>query len=329
MKKISILGFGSWGIALSCLLHANGHEIVAWDTEACVRELQQTRRNPHLPDVVVPEAVKITNNVETAGQFADIFVLALPSKELGSEMPRFAPYFSAEKIIVIGAKGLEETRQIRISEYLRGLCESRVAALTGPSHAEEVVKNVPTTVVAAARDEETAKLVQRVFSAENFRVYTSTDLVGAEMGGALKNVIAIAAGISDGLGFGDNTKAALITRGIAEITRLGVAMGARAQTFAGLSGIGDLIVTCASRHSRNWRAGFSLAGGASLAQTLTEIGMAVEGVDTAKTALSLARKYKIEMPIVEEINKVLFEGKPPKAAVVDLMQREPKDEISR
>jgi glycerol-3-phosphate dehydrogenase (NAD(P)+) len=322
--KITIIGFGSWGIPLGILLQKNGCDVTAWDNENYVNELKKTRRNNYLPDVVVPSCIKITSDVAEASEGAEIFLIALASRAI----TKVAPLFNfSDKIVVCASKGLEETRNIRISEYLQEIsAAARVAVLTGPTHAEEVLKGIPTAIVAASEDEKTAETVQNIFSAENFRVYTSTDVIGAELGGALKNVIAIAAGASDGLGFGDNTKAALITRGIAEITRLGVAMGAKEQTFAGLSGIGDLIVTCTSKHSRNWRAGNSLAKGNPLEKVLREIGAAVEGVDTAKAALQLARKNKIEMPIVEEINRVLFEGKSPKDAVVDLMRRELKEE---
>ncbi|MCL2577602.1 MAG: NAD(P)-dependent glycerol-3-phosphate dehydrogenase [Defluviitaleaceae bacterium] len=328
MKKISVIGFGSWGIALANVLCGNGHDVFAWDGNAeYVEELLKTRRNNYLPQVVIPSSIKITADVEIAANHAEIFVLAMTSKAVSAVAPVFASYFNAEKIVVNGAKGLEETKQIRISEYLRSLNnDCRFAALTGPSHAEEVLKNIPTAVVAASEDKSVATAVQAVFSSENFRVYTSSDLIGAEIGGALKNVIALAAGCSDGLGFGDNSKAALITRGVAEISRLGVKMGAKEQTFAGLSGMGDLIVTCTSKHSRNWRAGFSLAQGNSLDETLKQIGMVVEGVGTAKTALQLARKHNTTMPIIEEINKILFENKNPKTAVTDLMLREQKNE---
>lgn len=326
MKKISVIGFGSWGIPLACLLEKNGHKITAWDNENYVSELLKTRRNLYFPETVIPPSIEITYDIKTAAQ-AEIFILALASRDISSVMPLFAPHLSGT--IVIGSKGLEESRKIRISQYLQELCKGcSIAVLTGPSHAEEVLKNIPTAVVAASQNENTAKMVQAIFSSDNFRVYTSTDIIGAEMGGVLKNIIAIAAGCSDGLGFGDNTKAALITRGMVEITRLGVAMGAKEQTFSGLSGIGDLIVTCTSKHSRNWRAGFALAKGKKLDEVLAEIGTAVEGVATAKSALELARKHNVEMPIVEEVNKVLFDNKSPQNAVVDLMLRERKNELN-
>jgi len=357
--KITVIGFGSWGIPLACILDKNGHEVTGWDGSAeYVKELCETRRNNCLPNVVIPKSIKITGDVKTAGENAEIFLSTLPSKVVGETAGVFASYFNAGKIIISGSKGLianatlhkgacarqygdsiicdaieeeegdvAKPRQMRICEYLQELApECSIAVLTGPSHAEEVLKSIPTAVVVASEDEKTAETVQTIFSSDNFRVYTSADVIGAEMGGALKNVIAVAAGCSDGLGFGDNTKAALITRGIAEITRLGVAMGANENTFSGLSGIGDLIVTCTSTHSRNWRAGFLLAKGKTLSEALDEVGRSVEGVVTAKAALQLARKHGITMPIIEEINKILYERKPPKDAVSALMQRELKDE---
>lgn len=322
--KISIIGFGSWGIPLGCLLHKNGHEITAWDNAEYVEKLRKARRNEYLPGAEIPPEIEITSDISAAAAVAEMFVLALPSRAIGKIAPMFAPFFSRRAVVVNTAKGFVEG--LRISQYLQKTCENPVAVLTGPSHAEEVLKGIPTTVVAASEDENIARLVQETFSCKTFRVYTSSDVTGAEMGGALKNVIALAAGCSDGLGFGDNTKAALITRGIAEITRLGVAMGADERTFAGLSGIGDLIVTCTSKHSRNWQAGFALAQGKALADVRAEIGAAVEGVDTAAAALNLAREHGVDMPIIEETNKILFESKSPKEAVVALMLRERKHE---
>ncbi|MCL1863193.1 MAG: NAD(P)-dependent glycerol-3-phosphate dehydrogenase [Defluviitaleaceae bacterium] len=325
--NITMLGFGSWGLPLAILLQKNGHNVTAWDANAdYVDEIAKTRKNSSLPDIIIPDSIKITSDVHIAAKDADVFVCTLVSKSLSRYAPLFSEYFTSEKIIVSGSKGLEESSQKRISEYLHSLGKSDVVVLTGPTHAEEVLLGIPTTILAACKNKNTAQAVQGLFSSDTFRVYTSTDVIGAEIGGALKNVIAIAAGSSDGLGFGDNTKAALITRGIAEITRLGVALGADAATFSGLSGIGDLIVTCTSRHSRNWQAGNALAQGLSLQDTLTKVGRVAEGVDTAATALRLAKSVGVEMPIVEEINRVLFEGKSPKAAVSDLMMRELKSE---
>jgi len=328
MKNITLIGFGSWGIALACLLDKNGHKITAWDNDAAyINKLAATRQNEYLPGITIPQSINITSDANIAAEAADIFVFALPSKSLNIIPELFAKHFTAGQIIVSVSKGFDEATQTRICQYLQEQAPScAIVALTGPSHAEEVIKGIPTAVVAASCDEKAAETVQNIFSTETFRVYTSTDVIGVELGGALKNVIALAAGCSDGLGLGDNTKAALITRGIAEITRLGVAMGAKEQTFGGLSGIGDLIVTCTSQHSRNWRAGYLLAKGKNLSDVLSEIGMVVEGAATAETALQLARKFNVEMPIVEEINKVLFQNKSPAEAVKDLMLRKMKDE---
>ncbi|MCL2397359.1 MAG: NAD(P)-dependent glycerol-3-phosphate dehydrogenase [Defluviitaleaceae bacterium] len=329
MRNITVIGFGSWGIALACLLAKNGHAVTLWEDNAALAQmLEQDRENKKfLPGVVIPDSIKITHDAMVAAKNAEMFVFVVTSRAVEKAAEVLAPYFKGGQILVSASKGLIEDRQIRICQYLEEIAPScTVACLTGPSHAEEVGRHMPTAVVAASHCEKTAEAVQDAFSGNDFRVYTTTDVVGAELGGAIKNVIALAAGIADGLGFGDNTKAALMTRGSAEITRLGVAMGADAHTFAGLSGIGDLIVTCTSRHSRNWRGGNLLATGKSMADVQKEVGMVVEGMHTAKAALALARKYSVDMPIVEEINKILFEGKDPKKAVGDLMLRDKKDE---
>jgi len=326
MKNITVIGFGSWGIALACLLAKNGHNVAAWEFNPTVAaQLDKEREHKtFLPGVQIPETIRITSDADEAVKDADIFLVTLPSHAMATAIPQFVPHF-AGKIIVSASKGLVNGR--RICEFLAELApDCKIASLTGPSHAEEVGRHMPTTVVAASHCEETAKITQDIFSGGNFRVYTTPDIMGAELGGAIKNVIALAAGIVDGLGFGDNTKAALMTRGLAEIARLGVAMGADEHTFAGLSGIGDLIVTCTSPHSRNWRAGNLLAKGMNTEEVLADIKMAVEGIHTAKTAQQLARQYGVDMPIVNEINRVLFEGKNPRDAVVDLMLRDKKDE---
>ena len=327
MKNITVIGFGSWGIALACLLAKNGHAVTAWEFSPAVAAHLDTEREhkTFLPGVKIPKTIRITHDVKESAENAEMFLVTLPSHAIAQAIPKFVPYFTNDKIVVSASKGLVEGK--RICEFLAELAPMcKIVSLTGPSHAEEVGRHMPTTVVAASICEEAAKITQDVFSGGNFRVYTTPDIVGAELGGAIKNVIALAAGIVDGLGFGDNTKAALMTRGLAEIARLGIAMGADEHTFAGLSGIGDLIVTCTSKHSRNWRAGNLLAAGKSTDDVLKEVGMVVEGIHTAKTAQKLAQKYNVDMPIVDEINKVLFEGKNPKDAVVDLMLRDKKDE---
>ena len=323
MEKITMIGFGSWGIAMACLFEKNGHSVTMFEPNAPLAELlHQTRENERsLPGITIPQNIKITSQIDEA-VCGDILVVALSSKAIPDVMPQIAPLLRKGQIIVNASKGLIEKGQMRITEYLQELApQCKIACLSGPSHAEEVSRFMPTFIVAASECEPTANRLQDAFSGDAFRVYTSTDLIGVELGGVLKNVIALAAGISDGLGFGDNTKAGLMTRGIAEISRLGVAMGANEATFAGLSGIGDLIVTCTSKHSRNWRGGNLLAQGKSATEVLAEVNMAVEGINTAKSVLELARKHNVDMPIVEEVNKILFEGKDPRIAVTDLMQR--------
>jgi len=329
MKKITIIGFGSWGIALACLLTKNGHTVTAWEfNPEMARKLDEEREHKaFLPGILIPQSVCITSDIAKSAEGADIFLITLPSHAIESAMQKFAPHLVEGSILVNASKGFIQGKDVRICEFLQEFASGcKIACLTGPSHAEEVSLDMPTTVVAASTCEKTAEIVQNTFSGRSFRVYTAADIIGAELGGAVKNVIALAAGIVDGLGFGDNTKAALMTRGIAETARLGVAMGADEHTFAGLSGIGDLIVTCTSQHSRNYRAGRLLAQGKGAEEVLREINMVVEGVHTAKTALELARKHGVDMPIVEEVNKTLFEGKDPKDAVVDLMLRDKKDE---
>jgi len=326
MKTITMVGFGSWGIALACLLAKNGHKVTMWEDNPEVAVLITADRGSKafLPGIVIPDSVNITTNAAEV-QNADIVVFAMPSHSIARNMQLLLPHLRDGVLLISTSKGLIDNK--RICQYLEEIAPNcRVACMSGPSHAEEVSRQVPTAVVAASTCEVTAEVVQDVFSNDSFRVYTTCDVIGCELGGTIKNVIALAAGIVDGLGMGDNTKAALMTRGSVEIARLGVAMGAEQHTFAGLSGIGDLIVTCTSRHSRNWRAGNLLAKGYKVEQVLEEIGMVVEGIHTAKAALALAREYAVEMPIVEEVNKVLFEGKKAEDAVRDLMIRGKKDE---
>jgi len=326
MKTITMIGFGSWGIALACLLAKNGHSVTMLEDNPEVAALLLADRGSKafLPGIVLPDSVSITTDAAVV-QNADIVVFAVASHSIAHNMQLLLPFLHDKQILVSTSKGLIGNK--RICQYLEEAAPNcRVACMSGPSHAEEVSRQVPTAVVAASTCEATAEAVQDAFSNDGFRVYTTSDVIGCELGGTIKNVIALAAGIVDGLGLGDNTKAALMTRGSVEIARLGVAMGADQHTFAGLSGIGDLIVTCTSRHSRNWRAGNLLAKGYNVEQVLTEIGMVVEGIHTAKAALALAQEYAVEMPIVEEVNKVLFEGKKAADAVRDLMMRDKKDE---
>lgn len=329
MAKVSVLGAGSWGTALSLLLCKNGHEVTLWSAlEDEVRMLCEKREHESkLPGVRLPEDMKITADLEDSLQDPDVAVLAVPSPFTRSTAHRMAPFVKKGQIIVNVAKGVEEHTLMTLSEIIsEEIPQADVCVLSGPSHAEEVGKGLPTTCVVSAEKRETAEYLQGIFMSPVFRVYTTPDILGVELGGALKNVIALAAGTADGLGYGDNTKAALITRGIAEISRLGTKMGARAETFYGLSGIGDLVVTCASVHSRNRKAGYLMGKGYTMQEAMDEVKMVVEGVYSARAAKSLAEKYQVEMPIIEEVNKVLFEDKPAADAVSDLMLRDKKVE---
>ena len=329
MAKVSVLGAGSWGTALSLLLCKNGHEVTLWSAlEDEVRMLCEKREHESkLPGVRLPEDMKITADLEDSLQDPDVAVLAVPFPFTRSTAHRMAPFVKKGQIIVNVAKGVEEHTLMTLSEIIsEEIPQADVCVLSGPSHAEEVGKGLPTTCVVSAEKRETAEYLQGIFMSPVFRVYTTPDILGVELGGALKNVIALAAGTADGLGYGDNTKAALITRGIAEISRLGTKMGARAETFYGLSGIGDLIVTCASVHSRNRKAGYLMGKGYTMQEAMDEVKMVVEGVYSARAAKSLAEKYQVEMPIIEEVNKVLFEDKPAADAVRDLMLRDKKVE---
>ena len=329
MAKVHVLGAGSWGTALSLLLYKNGHQVKLWSALTDeVKLLREKREHPSkLPGVHIPEEVEITDDLEVCLRDPDVVVLAVPSPFTRSTAKQIAPLVNKGQIIVNVAKGVEEKTLMTLSEIIsEEIPDANVCVLSGPSHAEEVGRGLPTTCVVSAQKRETAEYLQGIFMSPVFRVYTTPDILGVELGGSLKNVIALAAGTADGLGYGDNTKAALITRGIAEISRLGTKMGARMETFYGLSGIGDLIVTCASVHSRNRKAGYLMGKGYTMQQAMDEVKMVVEGVYSAKAAKSLAEKYNVEMPIIMEVNKVLFEDKPASDAVRDLMIRDKKVE---
>ena len=329
MAKVGVLGAGSWGTALSVLLHDNGHQVTIWSIdENEVKMLDEKREHElKLPGVKLADDMTITGDLETVIREKDFLVLAVPSPFTRATARKMNPYVADGQIIVDVAKGIEESTLMTLSRQIEEeIPQADVAVLSGPSHAEEVGRKLPTTCVIGAKTRKTAEYLQSMFISRVFRVYTSPDILGIELGGSLKNVIALAAGIADGLGYGDNTKAALITRGIAEISRLGVKMGGKIESFTGLTGIGDLIVTCASVHSRNRKAGFLIGQGKSVREAMDEVQMVVEGVYSAKAAAKLAKKYDVSMPIVEEVNKVLFEGKSPAQAVDDLMQRESRSE---
>ena len=324
MTSIGVIGAGSWGTALALLLYHNGHKVTLWSAlEDEVTLLRTKRENPDkLPGVKLPEDMPVTSDLKEAVEGMDMLVLAVPSPFVRSTAQRMKTLVSQDQVIVNVAKGIEEASLMTLSQVIQEeIPQARIAVMSGPSHAEEVGKGIPTTIVVGARSRKTAEYVQGLFMSEVFRVYTSPDVLGIELG-------ALAAGIADGLGYGDNTKAALITRGIAEIARLGTAMGGKVETFAGLSGIGDLIVTCASMHSRNRRAGILIGKGSSYEEAMQEVKMVVEGVHCARAALLLAGKYQVSLPIIEQVNEVLFHGKRADEAVRDLMLRDKKIENS-
>lgn len=329
MADISIIGAGSWGTALAVLLHKNGHKVTVWSiVEAEIAMLREEHEHKDkLPGVRLPEDMVFTTNLEEAVQDKEVLVLAVPSPYTRATAHNMAPFVKEGQIIVNVAKGIEESSLLTLSQIIEEeIPQAVVAVLSGPSHAEEVGRGIPTTIVVGARKKATAEYLQNIFMNEVFRVYISPDMLGIELGAALKNVVALAAGIADGLGYGDNTKAALITRGIAEIARLGMAMGGKIETFSGLTGIGDLIVTCASMHSRNRRAGILIGKGYTMEQAMDEVKMVVEGVYSAKAAMGLAVKYDVQLPIIEQVNNILFRGMAVDEAVKNLMLRDKKIE---
>jgi glycerol-3-phosphate dehydrogenase (NAD(P)+) len=332
-ERIVVLGAGSWGIAVANLLHSNGHDVTMWEfnPDDCQALLINRTHPQKLPGINIPSGILITNDLGQAVGRGDYIILAVPAQKVRPVCQSLDKLLSAPKYFVNLAKGVEIGTLLRVSEIIRSTIASatddRIVTLSGPSHAEEVARNIPTSVVAASTNLEFAAAVQRLFSHRTFRVYRSNDLKGVELGGSLKNVIAIASGITQGLGFGDNTSGALITRGLAEITRIGVKLGADPLTFAGLSGIGDLVTTCISRHSRNRYVGEKIGRGERLSEILAGMVMVAEGVDTCRSARAMAEKYQVEMPITEEVYRVLFEDKPPAEAVADLMGRSLKEEV--
>lgn len=324
MAEVSVLGAGGWGLAIAVLLHNNGHKVTVWSALQSEVDmlLSQHENSKSLPGIKIPEEVVVTADLQEAVTNKDIIVMAVASSFTRQIAARLKGLVNEGQIIVNVAKGIEESTLLTLTDIINEeLPGMDVAVLSGPSHAEEVGRGLPTTCVAGADTKETAEFIQNVFMRDCFRVYVSSDILGIELGGALKNVIALAAGIADGLGYGDNTKAALITRGISEITRLGVAMGGKIETFFGLTGIGDLIVTCASMHSRNRRAGILIGKGHSMEDAMKEVNMVVEGVYSAKAALALSKKYNVSMPIIEKVNEVLFDGLSAADAVNELMIR--------
>lgn len=327
-NNIAVIGSGGWGTAAAIQLNKNGHKVTLWSwMEEESQNLKKDLENKDfLPGISIPDSIEFTSDISCVNG-KDLVVLVTPSKVIRSTAKSMSKYISDNTIIVILSKGIEEGSLKTLSDVVKEeIPQAIVAVMSGPSHAEEVAKGIPTTNIVACNNAEAAEFVQSTFMSDTFRVYTGSDIIGVELGGALKNVIALCAGILDGIGFGDNTKAALMTRGIAEIARLGVEMGANHTTFWGLSGIGDLIVTCTSMHSRNRRAGILIGQGKTVDEAINEVHMVVEGIVNCRAAYELSLKYKVDMPIVTEAYNVLYNSKNPKDAVMDLMIRNKKEE---
>lgn len=328
-QKIGVLATGTWGTALAKVLCEAGNPVTAWSVSAEeIRTLKISRRHPNLPGMIIPEELEFTAQIEEAVQGKDVILLAAPSPYVRSTCEKIRGIVRPEQIIVCVAKGLERETFFTMSDIIRDVLgtKQRVVALSGPTHAEEVAQNLPTCIVSASEDPETAKYVQDLFVGTCIRPYTNEDMKGVEVCGALKNIMALACGIADGIGYGDNTKAAIMTRGLSEMTRLGRAMGCREQTFSGLAGVGDLIVTATSRHSRNNRCGRYIGQGMSAEDAVKEVGMVVEGINALPAALAFAEKYGVEIPITAAVNEVVNHGLAPKEAVDGLLGRSVKPE---
>ena len=324
--KVAVIGSGAWGTALAIRLLKNGHEVTMWTFEKeLIPEMETTRRNPRLPSAILPEGLTVSPDYACASG-CQMVVIASPSAPMRSVCRGVAPYIDKDAVVVSVTKGIELGTQLRMSQIVAQETGKEVVVLTGPSHAEEVAVDIPTGLLAACPDQTLAEFVQDAFMCDTLRVYTSSDPVGAELGAALKNVIALCAGISDGVGYGDNTKAMLMTRGLTEISRLGVSLGARKETFAGLAGVGDLIVTCTSMHSRNRRAGILIGQGKNPQEAMKEVGAVVEGYYAARSAWELGQRQGIDMPITEAAYKVLYEGMPVREAFSTLLQRQRRTE---
>ncbi len=327
--NISVIGSGTWGCALASILQDKGCDVTLWSYFKEESEtLKNTKTIKNLPGFFMPDGILYTSDIKEATQDKDVIVMVTPSAAIADTAEAMSPHVKSGAVIVCASKGFDSKTQKTLTETIKEkIPQAEVAALSGPSHAEEVAKKMPTTLVAASESVKVRQMLQNLFMTDYLRIYTNEDILGVEIGGALKNIIALCAGVSDGLGLGDNAKAALMTRGISEISRLGIAMGAKVSTFAGLSGIGDLIVTCTSMHSRNRRAGILIGQGKTKDEAMAEVNMVVEGVYATKEAYKLAKKYDVEMPITQEVYSVLFEGKKAKDAVFDLMTRDQKNEI--
>ncbi len=329
MAEIGIIGAGSWGTALSVVLEKNGHQVTIWSVmDWEIRMLEDHHEHVEkLPGVRLADTIRFTTDLKQAVNGMDALLLAVPSMYTRETAKQMSPFVTDGQLVISVAKGIEDDTYLTLSQIIaQEIPRCVTAVLCGPSHAEEVGRGMPSVLVAGAKSRPVAELVQHYFMNEAFRVYTSPDVTGMELGAALKNVIALAAGMADGLGYGDNTKAALITRGINEVSRLALAMGARPETLSGLTGTGDLIVTCASVHSRNRKAGMLMGQGYTMAQAMAEVKMVVEGVYSAKAAIGLAKKYGVDLPVIEQVNAVLFEDRPVREAVHELMTRDKKAE---
>jgi glycerol-3-phosphate dehydrogenase (NAD(P)+) len=330
--RVAVIGAGSWGTALAVLLARKGHRVVLWAHESgVVEQINRERSNPYLPDVVVPKGVRAVDDLEAAVSDAELVLSVSPSQFVRRVMSEAGRYMRDDAVLVSASKGIELGSLLRMDEVLSeavpGGIMDRFAVLSGPSFAHEVAAEAPTAVAVAGRSQEIAAAVQSVFQTPHFRVYTTTDVAGVELGGAVKNVIAVAAGVAAGLGFGHNTGAALMTRGLAEIARLGVAMGARRDTFYGLAGMGDLVLTCTGSLSRNRTVGYRLGQGERLEDILADMNAVAEGVRTSEAVFELSRRHGVEMPITEEVHAILHEGRNPSDALAALMRRDPKPEV--
>ena len=331
MTKIGVLGAGTWGMALARMLQLSGNQVMVWSAlEREIDEFSTTRRHPNLPGMEIPQDLQFTKDIQEVCCEKEIILFAVPSPFVRATARKAAPYIKDDQIIVDVAKGIEADTLLTMTEIIADELKNpsvRLVALSGPTHAEEVAKDLPTTIVSACRDMEAAQRVQNIFGNTCMRVYTNDDVLGVELCGAMKNIMALASGVALGLGYGDNTKAALITRGMAEITRLGIAMGCKPQTFYGLAGIGDLIVTATSIHSRNNRCGMLLGQGVEPKEAIRQVGMVVEGINALPAAMRLAEKYGVEMPLATAVNAVVNQGADPRDTVAKLMQREQTTEI--
>jgi len=332
MTKIGVLGAGTWGMALARMLQLSGNQVTVWSAlEREIEEFSATRRHPNLPGMLIPEEIQFTKDMEEVCRDKEILLFAVPSPFVRSTARKAAPFVKDDQIIVDVVKGIESDTLFTMTQIIADELKNpavKLVALSGPTHAEEVAKDLPTTIVSACEDMAAAERVQTVFGNTCMRVYTNDDVLGVELCGAMKNIMALGSGVALGLGYGDNTKAALITRGMAEITRLGIAMGCKPQTFYGLAGIGDLIVTATSVHSRNNRCGLLLGQGVAPADAIKQVGMVVEGIHALPAAMKLAEKHAVEMPIVAAVNAVVNEGADPREAVAKLMARDQTSEVS-